>query len=243
MIEQLKRYWIGLLVVVLVALHGAIVAMIRIEAASAKQIASCEVDLGTYIVAGNETSGPMQMRIHSLSPVSHRIQSRRLIQLNEFQIKEAIETFLRQSPTALMQDPVLADLKQQLLDIMIQTVGKSAIEDVLVTDLHPVDPRSQWAFGTASVKAAPKMVITRREEYDELEAAAKQQIEAAAHAAEHDSHGGHGDSHGDAHGEDSHGGGHGENSHEAPAHGDSHSSSEGEPAHGHASNEDSHGHH
>lgn len=233
MIEQLKRYWIALLVVVLVALHGSIVAMVRMEAASAKQNASCEVDLGLYVVAGNDSSGPIQMRIHSLSPVSHRIQSRRLIQLNEYQIKEALEMFLRQSPPALMQDPILADLKQQLLDIMIQTVGKAAIEDVLITDLRPVDPRSQWAFGAASHKVAPKMVITRREEYTELEAEAKQQIEAAAHAAE----AGHG--HGDAHG----GGGHGDSSHGEASHGDSHAADAHGSDHGHDAHEDSHGHH
>ncbi len=229
MIDQLKRYWIGLLVVVLVSLHGAIVAMIRMEASAAKQNWSCEVDLGMYVVRGSDTVGPLQLRVHSLSPLNHRIQSRRLIEQNAFQIRQAIEEYLRQTPSELLQDPVLADLKLQIMDIMIQTVGKSSIEEVLITDLRPVDERLQWTFGQPSHNEHPRVVITRREEYEAMqaEAEAKLAAEKAAHA------GGHGDGHGGGHGD-----GHGEEAGHGDSHGDSHGGGHGEDSHGDAS----HGH-
>jgi uncharacterized membrane protein YgcG len=226
MIDQLKRYWIALLVVALVLLHGAIVAMIRLEATAAKQNASCEVDLGTYVVHGSDTVGPLQLRVHSLSPVNHRMQARRLIELNQYQIRQAIEEYLRQTPSEMLQDPVLSDLKLQLLDIMIQTVGKSSVEEILVTEFRPVDERLQWSFGSPSHHNSPRVVITRREEFEAAEAEAEAKI--AEQAAQSDS--GHGGGHGGGHGEDTndahggssgHGGAHAEDGHGDSGHGDS----------------------
>ncbi len=239
MIDQLKRYWIALLVVALVSLHGAIVAMIRLEATAAKQNASCEVDLGTYTVHGSDTVGPLQLRLHSLSPVNHRMNARRLIELNQYQIRQAIEEYLRQTPSEMLQDPVLSDLKLQLLDIMIQTVGKSSVEEVLVTEFRPVDERLQWSFGSPSHHNTPRVVITRREEFEAAEAEAEAKIAEQAAHADSGHGGGHGSGHGDGHGEES-GDSHGADS----SHGDAHSDDgHGEAGHGDAGYGAEAGHH
>jgi hypothetical protein len=238
MIDQLKRCWIGLLVIVLVSLHGAIVAMIRMEAAQAKSNASCEVDLGRYVVRGTESVGPMQLQVHALAPINLRMQSRRLIELNQFQVRQSIEEYLRQAPAELFMDPVLADLKVNLMDILIQACGKASIDDVLVTDVRPVNEQHQWTYTEPSHREKTKIVITRRESIESIraDADAKLAAEAAAHAA--DAHGGHGDAHGDAgHGD----AGHGDAGHGDAGHGDSHGDSGHGDAHGDASHGDEHG--
>lgn len=225
MVQQLKTYWIALLVIVLVSLHGAIVAMVRMEAIAAKQNASCEVELGTFRLTGNDSSGPLMLQLHSLSPVNHRVQSRRLIELNQFQVRQAIEQHLRQVPIEILSDPLLAELKLQLLEIMIQTVGTSACEEVLITAFQPVDPLSQWTFGSPSREGTPRVVITRREMHEHYTALAEEKI-AEQHAAD-DGHGsGHGDDAHGGHGDDSHGG-HGE-----PSHDDAHGGHEDHGGHG-----------
>ena len=232
MVQQIKTYWIALLVVVLVGLHGAIVTMVRVEAAAAKLNASSEIDLGTFRLTGSELSGPLQMRLHCLAPVNHRIQSRRLVELNQQQIRQAIEQHLRQVPSELLVDPLLVELKQQLMDIMIQTVGASAVDEVLVTEFAPVDERLSWAFGLPSQAVEHRVVITRRDEHEELKAAVEAKIAAEAASTGHGSHGGgHGESHGDTDGA-GHGGheaSHGDDSHES---GSSHGGSHGESGSG-----------
>ncbi len=224
MIGQLKRYWIALLVIVLLGLHGTIVAVIRIEAKEAKRNASCEVDLGHFYLAGSDSMGPLRMQIHSLAPVNHRIHARQLIELNTFQIRQAIEEHLRQVPVELLSDPLLIGLKEQLLDIMIQTIGNSSVDEVLITDVRPVDDKLRLTFGAPTTESKLRMVMTRRAQHEAIAADVEAKIEAEkaaqAHGGGHG--GGHGESHSSEHGE-SHGDDHGaaEDAHEhaADAHG------------------------
>ena len=231
MLHTLKKYWIALLVLVLVGLHGAIVAMVRLEAINAKQNASCEYDLGNFRLATNHPVGPMSFQLHSLAPVNHRIQSGKLLELNQVQVRQALEEHLRQVSPELLLDPLLVELKHQLLDTMIQTVGSGSVEEILITQLQPIDERSEWAFGAPSAARAGRIVITRRAEHEQVTAEAHTQIEAAKAAEHGDTHGGghgnaHGSGHGDAHG-DAHGGGHGDKS--GGGHDDPHADQHADP--------------
>ena len=136
MLETIRRYWIGLLVVVLVGLHASIVGVIRHQASMAKVDASCEVDLGQYLAFQIGKKAPLQMRLHAIVPLNHRMKSRQLIELNKAQIRQAVEEYLRQLDSKVLIDPYLADLKSQLLDVLIQTIGDSSIDDLVVTEVR-----------------------------------------------------------------------------------------------------------
>ena len=136
MLETIRRYWIGLLVVVLVGLHASIVGVIRHQASMAKVDASCEVDLGQYLAFQIGKKAPLQMRLHAIVPLNHRMKSRQLIELNKAQIRQALEEYLRQLDSKVLIDPYLADLKSQLLDVLIQTIGDSSIDDLVVTEVR-----------------------------------------------------------------------------------------------------------
>jgi len=208
MIETLRRYWIGLLVLVLISLHAGIVASIRVQANQVKSSQSCEVDLGSFFVLDTKRNDTAHMRLHALVPVDHRLQSRELIEINQFQVRQALEEYCRQADPLLLTDPFLFDLKAQLLDILVQTVGETAAEDLVVTEFRPAVETKSFAFSAPEgpIKERKRMVITRQAR-DEARKAAH---EASGHGDGHgdEAHGGeHGDSHGGGHG-DSHGGGH-----------------------------------
>ena len=206
MIETLRRYWIGLLVLVLVSLHASIVAGIRIQANQVKSSQSCEVDLGNFFILDTQRSETAGMRLHALVPVDHRLQSRQLIEINQFQIRQSLEEYCRQADPLLLSDPFLQDLKSQLLDTLVQTVGETAAVDVVITDFQPSRETRSFAFSapTSPNPHRKRMVITRQ---------ASDDARKAAHDASSHGDAGHGgDSHGDAHGGghgDDHGGGHG----------------------------------
>jgi hypothetical protein len=194
MIETLRRYWIGLLVLVMIGTHAGIVGMIRLQANQAKESLSCEIDLGSFYVGRSSDLGVVHLHLHALVPVNHRMQSRQLFDLNLNQIRQAVEEYCRQADPNLLEDPLLTDLKENLMDTLVRTVGETSIEDVVLTEVRPIQDQSSLAFSSATgeVKSAGKMVITRK---------AKDQERNAEHEAEKEEHGEHGK-------EDAHGGGH-----------------------------------
>jgi len=172
MLETLRKYWIGLLVLTLVGLHASIVGIIRHQASLAKIDASCEVDLGSYLAFQLNQKAPLQMRLHAIVPINHRMKSRQLIELNQAQIRQSLEEYLRQLDSKLLIDPYLSDLKSHLMEVMIQTIGNSSIEDLVVTELRQsTDTVSLEFVSQSGSNHRRKMVATLRTQPTDEEAA------------------------------------------------------------------------
>jgi len=202
MLETIRKYWIGLLVLVLVGLHASIVGVIRHQASLAKIDASCEVDLGSYLAYQLEQKSPLQMRLYAIVPINHRMKSRQLIELNQAQIRQALEEYLRQLDSKLLIDPYLSDLKASLMEVMIQTIGNSSIEDLVITELR----QSTDAVSLEFVSKGPsnhrrKMVASLRAQAATEEEDEEMVPEDEEHGEESHSDDGHGDN---AHGDDAH---------------------------------------
>jgi hypothetical protein len=178
MIETLRRYWIGLLVLVMIGTHAGIVGLIRLQASQAKESLSCEIDLGNFFIARESDLGVVQLRIHAIVPLNHRIQSRQLFDFNHFQVREALEEYCRQADHKLLHDPLLTELKDHFMDTLVRTVGETAISHVVLTEVRPLPEQSSLAYSTSDgeIKASGKVVATRM---------AKDQERRAKHEAEH----------------------------------------------------------
>ena len=192
MLETIRRYWIGLLVVVLVGLHASIVGVIRHQASMAKVDASSEVDLGQYLAFQIGKKKPLQMRLHAIVPLNHRIKSRQLIELNKAQIRQALEEYLRQLDSKVLVDPYFADLKSQLLDVLIQTVGDSSIDDLVVTEVRESTESASLEFISQGNSHTPRrLVATLRDpsqEHNDTENLTAADHEHAPGEESHDEH-------------------------------------------------------
>jgi len=186
-LETIRRYWIGLLVVVLVGLHASIVGVIRYQASMAKVDASCEVDLGQFLAFQIGKKTPLQMRLHAIVPLNHRMKSRQLIELNKAQIRQALEEYLRQLDSKVLTDPYLADLKSQLMDVLVQTIGDSSIDDLVVTEVRDSSDSASLEFASQGKAKTPRrLVATLRNpsESEEPEAPTEETDEEPAHSDE-----------------------------------------------------------
>ena len=105
MLETFRRYWIAMLVLVMIGLHASIVGLIRYQASLAKVDASCEVDLGNYLAFQSGGKPPISMQLHAIVPINHRMKSRQLIELNQSQIRQSLEEHLRQIDGRVLTDP------------------------------------------------------------------------------------------------------------------------------------------
>ena len=136
MIATLRRYWIALLVLVLVGLHASIIGVIRMQAMNVKTNLSCEVDLGAFQVVQSQ-NGAVQLRVHAVVPAAHRLQARAAFEQRQFEVRQNIEESLRQLDAKLLQNPYLDDVKLQLMDVLVQTLGEEYVDRILVTELAP----------------------------------------------------------------------------------------------------------
>lgn len=136
MIATLGRYWIALLVILLVGLHATIMAVVRYQAIQAQQKLSCEVDLGTYQVGRKACEeGIVQLRLHAVVPHEYRVQGQQTFEAHRWELRQSIEELLRQTEPSLLEDASLSDLKKQVLDVLVQSVGESLVSQVLITEL------------------------------------------------------------------------------------------------------------
>lgn len=166
MLETIRRYWIALLVMTMIGLHASIVGLIRYQASMAKIDASCEVDLGSYLAYQSGRKAPISMRLYAIVPINHRMKSRQLIELNQAQIRQSIEEHLRQIDGRVLTDPYLSDLKTQLLDVLVQTIGKSSIDDLVVTEMHePKDAVNLEFISKGSPREPRQFVATLRAQH------------------------------------------------------------------------------
>jgi len=169
MLETIRRYWIGLLVLILVGLHASIVGVIRHQASLAKIDASCEVDLGEFLAYQQANKPPLQMRFHAIVPTNHRMKSRQLIELNQAQIRQSLEEYLRQLDSKVLIDPFLADLKEQLMEVMIQTIGNSSIDDLAITELRQSTNAVSLEFVAKGNQQQPRKMVATLRSKPELE--------------------------------------------------------------------------
>ena len=154
--------------IVLVGLHASIVGVIRHQASLAKIDASCEVDLGQYLAFQRGKKSPLQMRLHAIVPLNHRMKSRQLIDLNKAQIRQSIEEYLRQLDSKVLIDPYLADLKSQLMEVLVQTIGDSSIDDLVVTEVRESNESTSLEFVTHGNSQMPRrLVATLRDSAEE----------------------------------------------------------------------------
>jgi hypothetical protein len=172
MLETIRRYWIGMLVLVLVVLHASIVGVIRYQASLAKMDISCEVALGEFVAYRTKSEHPIEMNLHAIVPQKHRMKSRQLIELNQAQVRQSLEEHLRQIDSRLLADPYLTDLRSQLLEVLTQTLGGSVVEDVVATRIKPLALEGGIEFLSTKQRPEPrKLVATLRgeEETEESE--------------------------------------------------------------------------
>ena len=170
MLETIRKYWIGFLVLALVFLHASIVGIIRYQASLAKKDISCEVPLGEYIAYRTKNDSPVEMTLHAIVPQKHRMKSRQLIELNAAQVRQALEEHLRQFDSRHLADPYMTDLRTQLLDILTQMLGASSVEDVLVTQIRPLGTnRDGLEFISNAPRPEPRRLVATLRSEDESE--------------------------------------------------------------------------
>ena len=87
------------------------------------------------------------------------MKSRQLIDLNKAQIRQSLEEHLRQLDSKLLIDPYLSDLKSQLLEVLVQTIGQSSIDDLVVTEVRESKDDVSLEFVSQGHSHTPRRLV------------------------------------------------------------------------------------
>jgi hypothetical protein len=152
--QVLRRYWIALLVLLLVVIHGVIIGYVRSEAKQVKITASNEIPIGVYYLPSEDKKWLSQLRVHVLVRRELRISAKATIEMNRWLIHEAVEQRLRQLDPTLLSDPVLLEIKSQIETVLEDTLEDELIERVVIND------RIDFPLDRFSVKPAYDVAAT-----------------------------------------------------------------------------------
>lgn len=132
--QFLRRYWIALLVLLLVVIHGVIIGYVRSEAKQVKITASNEIPIGVYYLPSEDKRWLSQLRVHVLVRKELRLSAKATIEMNRWLIHEVVEERLRQLDPNLLSDPVLLEIKAQIQSVMEDTLQEELIDRVVIND-------------------------------------------------------------------------------------------------------------
>ncbi len=169
----IRQYWIAGLVLLLVAIHAIIIGYVRAEATRIKITATNEIPLGLYYVRSADKAWMSQLRIHVLVPPEKRLAARATMEHHRWYLHEAIEEKLRQLDAALLEDPVLLEIKEQVKVAVNQALREEIVEQVLVNDRVDI-PINSFKYQMPSDIMEPEPIYTttpvpQAQQYEEVE--------------------------------------------------------------------------
>lgn len=144
MMESAKKYWIVMLLLVMVVVHASIIASVRMQAIEARTEATAEYDLGGFWAA-TDAGTDVHVRLHVIVPQAVRIEGSKILDNHRFQIREQVEEILRVTGSRFFSDPALSELKTNVNAIVVQEVGDSLVEKIVATEVGMI-PSEQVSY-------------------------------------------------------------------------------------------------
>ncbi len=193
--QFLRRYWVALLVLLLVSIHAAIIGYVRTEAKRVKVTASTEIPVGVYYIPSADGQWLKQLRIHVLVKPDLRLSAKSTIEMHRWLVHEAVEERLRQVDPALLSDPVLLEVKAQVKSVLEDALREAMIEQVVINDrvdfpIHEFRPKPGYDIATEEPIYAGKPVFQPHAPTEEVEGGAGDSM----HQDAENTQGGHGES-------------------------------------------------
>jgi flagellar basal body-associated protein FliL len=133
-------YWLALLVVCTLVLHGVGLAYNKMSATRAPVEYSPEISLGNFEFTADKSAGgrisraDFSLYITALEGLDRIARTR--LSSYRFRVQQEIELLLRQAHSGDFEDPVLTDLKRQIREQINQVLGNRVVSDVIITNLR-----------------------------------------------------------------------------------------------------------
>jgi hypothetical protein len=134
-VNLLRRYWGAALIILMVAVHAAVIGYVRSRVARLGKMESTAIEIGSFrFQPVSDLRTVYHFQLHAVVDPSklHRGEER-LAQMRMV-ILEDSEQMLRQVDPALLDDPEQTQIRERLMDIVLEHLAEPLVQRVLITD-------------------------------------------------------------------------------------------------------------
>ena len=131
----IKRYWAAVLILMMVAVHAAVIGYLRSRVAQVGTVASTSVELGSFCFQPvGQLSKVYQFNLHAVVDPSRRHHAIERLTQVKMEIHESAEQMLRQVDKEWLKDPTQAQIRRRLSDKVQEHLGEPLVQRVLITN-------------------------------------------------------------------------------------------------------------
>ena len=131
----LRRYWAAALILMMVAVHAAVIGYLRSRVAEVGVVASTSVELGAFrFQPVGQLSRVYQFELHAVVDPSRRHHAEERLMQMKMEIHESSEQMLRQVDRAWLTDPAQAQIRRRLMEVVQRHLDEALVQRVLITN-------------------------------------------------------------------------------------------------------------
>ncbi len=131
----IRRYWVAGLILLMVALHAAVIGYVRSRVSRLQSRESTAVEMGSFrFQQVNDLSKVYHFRLHAIVDPSKRHRGEERLSQMRLEIREASEQMLRQIEPESLNDPSQSKIRSGLLDLVLKHLDEPLVQRMLITD-------------------------------------------------------------------------------------------------------------
>ncbi len=131
----IRRYWAAALILMMVAVHAAVIGYLRSRVAMVGDVVSTSVELGAFRFQPVEKMSTVyQFDLHAVVDPSRRHQAEERLMQMKLEIHEASEQMLRQVDPQWLADPLQAQIRSRLMTVVQKHLDEALVQRVLITN-------------------------------------------------------------------------------------------------------------
>lgn len=130
-----RRFWAAGLILIMVAIHAAVIGYVRSRVARLNHFRSSAVEVGEFrFQPVGDTDKVYHFRLHAVIDPAKLLDGRERLTQMQMEIVEESEQMLRTANPEWLHDPKQLQLRDRLMDVVIKHLPDKMVHDVLITD-------------------------------------------------------------------------------------------------------------
>jgi hypothetical protein len=155
LVALLRRFWAPAIILLMVAIHAAVIGYVRSRVARLSNLQSSAVEIGQLRFQNiNDPDSIYQLQLHAVVDPSRYFRGEQRLTQTRMEIIESAEQTLRQVEPAWLADPAQQEIRERLMDVVLQNLDEPLVQRVLITDWLRVPN----ATGGAAIVTSPPML-------------------------------------------------------------------------------------
>jgi hypothetical protein len=134
-VKLIRRYWGAALILLMVAVHAAVIGYVRSRVSRLHNSQSTAIEIGSFRFQPVNNLGKVyHFQLHAILDPAKRNRGEEKLDQLRMEIREASEQLLRQVDPQWLEDPAQTQLRDRLMDVVFKHLDEPLVQRVLITD-------------------------------------------------------------------------------------------------------------